>query len=45
MPPTRTYPQLDRQMRDRWLLSQLKRILKKLGLKGHVHTFRHFFVS
>ncbi len=45
MPPTRKYPVLDRQMSDRWLLSQLKKILKKLRLKGHCHTFRHSFIS
>ena len=45
MPSTRTYPQLDRRISDRWLLYQLKRILKRLGLAGHVHTFRHSFIS
>ncbi len=45
MPPTRKYPQLDRPIDDRWLLNQLKRILKKLELPGHVHTFRHSFIS
>ena len=45
MPSTRTYPQLDRPISDRWLLYQLKRILKRLGLAGHVHTFRHSFIS
>lgn len=45
MPPTRTSPQLDRRIGDRWLLFQLKRILKRLGLAGHVHTFRHTFIS
>ena len=34
-----------RQMSDRWLLATLKRTLKKLDMKGHVHTFRHSFVS
>ncbi len=27
------------------LLKRLKRVLKKLKLKGHVHTFRHSFIS
>ena len=30
---------------DRNVLTQLKRVLKSLGLKGHVHTFRHSFIS
>jgi integrase len=44
-----TRPPIDgktpRQMSDRWLLATLKRTLKKLDMKGHVHTFRHSFVS
>jgi integrase len=34
-----------RQVRQRRLLDYLKRVLKKLGLKGHLHTFRHTFIS
>lgn len=30
---------------DRNVLSHLKSLLRKLGLKGHVHTFRHSFIS
>jgi integrase/recombinase XerD len=34
-----------RQVRQRRLLDYLKRVLKKLSLKGHLHTFRHSFIS
>jgi site-specific recombinase XerD len=34
-----------RQISERRLLQYLKRLLKKLGLKGHLHTFRHTFIS
>jgi integrase len=34
-----------RQVRQRRLLDYLKRLLKKLGLPGHLHTFRHTFIS
>ncbi len=34
-----------RQIRQRRLLEYLKRVLKKLGLPGHLHTFRHTFIS
>jgi integrase len=30
---------------DRSVLTHLKRILKRLKLPGHVHTFRHSFIS
>jgi integrase/recombinase XerD len=33
------------QISDRRLLRDLKLILAKLGLKGHLHTFRHSFIS
>lgn len=39
------YPQGDHQISERRLLQYLKRILKRLGLPGHVHTFRHSFIS
>lgn len=45
MPPTAQNPRRDRPLSDRWLLSQLKRILARLGLPGHLHTFRHSFIS
>jgi integrase/recombinase XerC len=34
-----------RQIRQRRLLDFLKRILQKLRLSGHLHTFRHTFIS
>lgn len=34
-----------RQMSPRRLLVSLKRVLQKLGLEGHLHTFRHGFIS
>lgn len=34
-----------RQISERRLLEYLKRILKRLGLRGHLHTFRHTFIS
>jgi integrase len=40
-----TSPSRDRRISEGWLLRYLKRILEKLGLKGHLHTFRHSFVS
>jgi integrase len=39
------YPQGDHPISERRLLEYLKRVLKKLGLPGHVHTFRHHFIS
>src|SRR5207245_1975003 len=30
---------------ERRLLSALKRVLLRLGLPGHLHTFRHAFIS
>src|SRR5262249_35433719 len=43
--PSKRYPQGDHQFSDRHLLAALKRVLKELGLPGHVHTFRHAFIS
>ena len=43
--PTETYPQTDRQVSDRRALDHLKRVLRRLGLRGHLHTFRHSFIS
>jgi integrase len=34
-----------RQIRQRRLLDYLQRQLKKLDLPGHLHTFRHTFIS
>lgn len=39
------YPQGDHQVSERRLLESLKRTLEKLELKGHLHTFRHTFIS
>lgn len=43
--PSRHYPDGRRQISDRRVLQYLKRVLKRLGLRGHVHTFRHSFIS
>jgi site-specific recombinase XerD len=43
--PSRMYPKGDHQISERRLLQYLKRVLKRLGLKGHLHTFRHSFIS
>jgi site-specific recombinase XerD len=43
--PSRRYPKGDHQVSERRLLDYLKRVLKRLGFKGHVHTFRHAFIS
>ena len=38
-------PVAGRQISERRLLESLKRLLKRIGLKGHLHTFRHSFIS
>ncbi len=43
--PSRKYPLGDHQISERRLLTSLKRTLKKLGLPGHLHTFRHSYIS
>lgn len=43
--PSRRYPKGDRQISERRLLQYLKRVLKRLALPGHLHTFRHSFIS
>jgi site-specific recombinase XerD len=35
----------NRMIREGSVLTSLKRVLKSLGLTGHVHTFRHSFIS
>ena len=45
MPPSRSHPEWDRQWTEKRLLLALKGILKKLGLVGKLHTFRHAFIS
>ena len=42
---TTRHPATGRQVSERRLLQYLKRLLKRLGLKGHLHTFRHSFIS
>ncbi len=44
-PITAQHPQAGRQISERRALQCLKRILATLGLKGHLHTFRHTFIS
>jgi integrase len=44
-PASAKYPAGDHPLSERRLLEYLKRVLKKLGLPGHVHTFRHSFIS
>ena len=44
-PRSRQFPEGGRQFSDRRLLEYLKRVVKKLGLVGHLHTFRHAFIS
>lgn len=39
------YPKGDHQISDRRLLQFLKRVLKRLKFVGHLHTFRHAFIS
>ncbi len=43
--PSRKYPRGDHQISERRLLRSLKRLLKRLGIQGHLHTFRHAFIS
>jgi integrase len=45
MPPSKRYPEHGRQWTERRLLAALKRVLKPLDLPGHLHTFRHTFIS
>jgi len=39
------YPQGDHPISERRVLEYLKKVLKRLGLPGHLHTFRHAFIS
>lgn len=45
MPVTRQQQVLGKQWTEKRLLERLKKVLKKLGLPGHLHTFRHSFIS
>jgi integrase len=42
---SRRHPKGDGQLSERRLLRSLKRVLKGLKLPGHLHTFRHAFIS
>ena len=42
---SRRYPKGDHHISERRLLEYLKRVLARLGLQGHLHTFRHTFIS
>ncbi len=42
---SKKYPQGGHRISERRLLCSLKRLLKRLGLAGHLHTFRHAFIS
>jgi integrase len=44
-PPTRKYPELDRQIDADRTLYHLKKVLKALELPGRQHTFRHSLVT
>lgn len=43
--PSKKYPASDHQISERRLLRSLKRLLKWLDLPGHLHTYRHAFIS
>jgi integrase len=44
-PPRPSDPKAQRQISERRLLLHLKRLLARIGLPGHLHTFRHAFIS
>ncbi|HSG71106.1 MAG TPA: hypothetical protein VLA12_11865, partial [Planctomycetaceae bacterium] len=44
-PPSWKYPDGRHRLTSSRLLQALKRLLKKQSLSGHVHTFRHTFIS
>jgi integrase len=43
-PASPRYPKGDHENLDRRALRALKRVLKRLGLRGKIHTFRHAFL-
>ena len=43
--PTSVHPNAGRQISERRALLALKRVLTSLKLKGHLHTFRHTYIS
>ena len=42
---SKKYPRGGNQISERRLLVSLKRVLRKLGIEGHLHTFRHAYIS
>jgi integrase len=44
-PRAKQHPEAGRQISDRRVLAHLKTVLKRLNLPGHLHTFRHAFIS
>ena len=44
-PASRQYPKGGNRLSGGLLLSALKRVIKRIGLDGKVHTFRHTFIS
>lgn len=44
-PRTARFPTAERQISARRALAHLKTVLKNIGLPGHLHTFRHSFIS
>jgi integrase len=44
-PITAQHPQAGRQISERRALQCLKRVLAILGMKGHLHSFRHTYIS
>jgi integrase len=44
-PPRPSDPKGQRQISERRLLLHLKRLLARIDLPGHLHTFRHAFIS
>lgn len=44
-PLTCRHPEAGRQLSERRALQALKRVLTRLKLDGHLHTFRHTFIS
>lgn len=44
-PVTSKHPLAGRQISERRSLQALKRVLKRLKLEGHQHTFRHTYIS
>ena len=43
--PSRKCPREGRQISDRRALAHLKTVLRRVQLPGHLHTFRHTFIS